>query len=73
MNNRIDKYFSMKEEFDLEIAHSQVAKIIIELTHKYQLDEYDNAEIKQKLAEIFVILAKAKNNKKINKEENNGN
>ena len=70
MNNRIDKYFSMKEEFDLEIAHSQVAKIIIELTHKYQLDEYDNAEIKQKLAEIFNILTEAKIK---SKEENNGN
>ena len=71
MNNKIDKYFLMKEEFDLEIAHSQVSKIIIELIHKYQID--DDIEIKVKLAEIFVILAKAKNNKKINKEENNGN
>ena len=71
MNNRIDKYFLMKEEFDLEIAHSQVAKIIVELTHKYQID--DDIEIKVKLAEIFVILAKEKKKKKINKEENNGN
>lgn len=69
MNNRIDKYFLMKEEFDLEIAHSQVAKIIIELTHKYQIDEYDNAEIKQKLAEIFSILTEAKIK---NKEKNYG-
>ena len=69
MNNRIDKYFSMREEFDLEIAHSQVAKIIIELTHKYQIDEYDNAEIKQKLAEIFSILTEAKIK---NKEGNDG-
>lgn len=70
MNNRIDKYFSMREEFDLEIAHSQVAKIIIEMTHKYQIDEYDNAEIKQKLAEIFSILTEAKIK---NKEEKNAN
>lgn len=55
---RINIYLSMKEEFDLEIAHSQVSKIIIELVHKYQVD--DETKIKVKLAEIFSILTDAK-------------
>lgn len=74
---RIKDYFEFKKEYELEIAHSFVVKIVKDLIEKYDIAKEKELEIALRLAEVFNTLVQEKkawenkNNDEKNYEKNN--